>query len=273
VTGRRSNPVPTSARRTTRLDAIERPERMPEVPVRELVDLGGKRVGLALEGARSIERRGRAITARTFADPVRAFVAVANRARRLVRDGFAELTPTTAVAEPLVLASWDALVAYASRLDERRSLPQQELLLACAITPDLDRRDPRFGRALATLALLEWPSTFDVGGALATLDEPDLALADVLERELASEPKAYPMELVRLTALHGSARGVGLALSALSRTRDADAWLDVLIEGDPFFDSTHVPALEALGKRAPSRDVARILREIAAEHTPRRKRR
>lgn len=272
MTGRRSNHEPISARRTTRLDAIERPERMPEVPVRELVDLGGKRVALALEGARSIERRGRAITARTFADPVRAFVAVANRARRLVRDGYAELTPT-GVAEPLALASWDALVAYASRLDEGRSLPQQELLLACAVTPDLDRRDPRFGRALATLALLEWPSTFDVGGALATLDEPDLALADVLERELAAEPRAYPMELVRLTALHGSARGVGLALAALSRTRDADAWLDVLIEGDPFFDSTHVPALEALGKRAPSRDVARILGEIAAEHAPRRKRR
>ena len=175
--------------------------------------------------------------------------------------------------EPRRIGSWDELAIYASRLDQTRSLPRQELLIASTITPELTRREPRFGRALATLALLEWPSTFDVGGALATLDEPDLALADVLERELASEPKAYPMELVRLTALHGSARGVGLALAALSRTRDADAWLDVLIEGDPFFDRTHVPALEALGKRPPSRDVARIVREIAAEHAPRAKRR
>jgi hypothetical protein len=64
-----------------------------------------------------------------------------------------------------------------------------------------------------------------------------------------------------------------LALEALSRTRDPDAWLDVLIEGDPFFDSTHVQTLEALGERAPTRDVARILREIASELAPRRKRR
>jgi hypothetical protein len=245
---------------------------MPDVPGRELVDLAGKRVVLALDGTRSLERRGRAITAHTYADPVRAFVAVANRSRQLVREGYAELAPAR-TPEPLTLGSWEAFEAYASRLDETRSLPQQELLLASAITPALDRRDARFGRALATLTLLEWPSTLDVGGALAQLDEPDLALADVLERELACEPKSYPMELVRLTVLHGSERGVRLALEGLSRTRDPDAWLDVLIEGDPFFDPTHVPALEALDKRAPNRDVARILREIAAEHAPRRKRR
>lgn len=245
---------------------------MPDVPLRELVDLAGKRVVLALDGARSLERRGRAITAHTFADPVRAFVAVANRARHLVREGYAEIPPSRE-AEPATLVSWETLATYASRLDASRSLPQQELAIAVAITPELARREPRCAAALATLTLLEWPSTFDVAGALRELDEPDLVLADVLERELAREAKAYPMELVRLTALHGSSRGCALALEALSRTRDPDAWLDVLIEGDPFFDSTHVPTLEALAKRAPSRDVARILGEIAAEHAPRRKRR
>jgi hypothetical protein len=248
---------------------------MPDAPVRELVGLGGDRVALALEGACTFERRGRAITARAFADPVRAFVAVGNRARRLVREGYVEALPRTVPEAPEApaLATWDALVAYASRLDESRSLPRQELVLSASITPALVRRDARCAVALATLTLLEWPSAFDVAASLAQLEEPEAALAEVLDRELASDPKIYPTELVRLTALHGSPRGMGLVLDALSRTRDPDAWLDVLLEGDPFFERTHVSRLEALGRRAPSRDVAQIVREIVAEHAPRRGRR
>ncbi|MBX7193284.1 MAG: hypothetical protein K1X94_14615 [Sandaracinaceae bacterium] len=239
---------------------------------RVFTPLRGSSVALALDADRVIERRARGLREARYGDPVRAFVALANRARALHAAGFAEEVPP-AEAPPRTLAGLDAVIAYAGVIDVTRSLPRQELSLAQALTPAAARQDERMAEALATLALLEWPSTFDVGGAIGAIDDPDEALVRVLARELSRDRASYPKELVRLAVVHGSARSCTLALEALTRTRDPDAWLDVLIEGDPFFDRSHAPRLAELAKKAPNRDAARIAREIAAEHAAPRRRR
>jgi len=145
--------------------------------------------------------------------------------------------------------------------------------LAGGITPARARRDPRFALAAASLVLVGWPASFDASSLIDALDEPGEALREVLARSLSGS-RRYPKELVRLACRHGSADTLKLALRALERSRDPDAWLDVLIEGEPFLERSHVAALEVLAKAAPSRDVAKMAREIVRDlRAPPRRRR
>lgn len=229
----------------------------------------GPPVDLGLSGSTFFERRDR-WRPTTFEHSVRAFVALANRARALALAGYVELAPAHASDAP-VLVDYDTIAAYAGMVDSTRSLPRQEMVVAMALTAELARRDARVADQLATLTLLRWPVTFDVGALLAELDGPEEALTRVLARELARPKSGYPKELVRQAMIHGSAESCTLALRALSRTKDPDAWFDVLIEGDPFFDRSHVPALTALAAKAPSKDIAKMAREIAKDLAPARR--
>ena len=242
-----------------------------EVTYRSFEPLRGASVALGLARATLLERRGAAAPkSTTFETPMRAFVALANRARALLASGFVEDAPRTdARLDAPSLEDHDAIARHAGSVDATRSLPLQEMSIAHALTPELARRDPRVVEMIATLTLLAWPVTFDVGALLAELDGPEVALWQVLDRELSRPRSGYPKELVRQAMIHGSAQSCTLALRALSRTKDPDAWFDVLIEGDPFFDRSHVPALTALAPKAPSKDIAKMAREIANELTPR----
>ncbi len=268
-----------------------------EVTFRSFEPLRGASIALGLSsgvsGTSLLERRGSlAPKATTFETPTRAFVALANRARALLAAGLVEDAPRSDAPlaalgledlgledlgledlglEDLGLEDHDAIARYVGSIDATRSLPLQEMLIAQALTPQLARRDPRVAEMIATLTLLVWPVTFDVGALLAELDGPEDALARVLARELSRSRSGYPKELVRQAMIHGSAESCTLALRALSRTKDPDAWFDVLIEGDPFFDRSHVPALTALASRAPSKDIAKMAREIAKELAPARR--
>ncbi len=246
---------------------------VPTPPARVFETSAGTRVSLAQEGQLLVELRGRGRKERDLGEPMRAFVGLANRARELTTQGYTEVVATRA---PLAvdLGGWDAFAAYVSVVDPSRSLPQQELLVASSITAAMARREPRFGEALATLTILEWPSAFDVASTLEALDDAEAPLFEVLRRELAREKKRYPKELLRLAATHASPRVMSLALSAITRTRDPDAWMDVLIEGEHGLDATHLPAIRALVKKAPSRDVGRMIGDIAKDlERPGKKRR
>lgn len=245
-----------------------------DVIYRSFLPLRGASIALGLSGSLSgttlLERRGAATPkASTFETPMRAFVALANRARALQAAGFVEDAPRSDVPAPS-LVDHDAIARYAGSVDATRSLPLQEMSIAHALTPHLARREPRVAEMIATLMLLAWPVTFDVGALIAELDGPEVALTGVLDREL-TRSKGYPKELVRQAMIHGSAESCTLALRALTRTKDPDAWFDVLIEGDPFFDRTHVPALTALAPSAPSKDIAKMAREIAKDLAPARR--
>jgi len=234
---------------------------------------GTERRQVGNAGARLFERGPRGLVAREHHDALGAFVGLARRARALFDQGFEELAPAHPAA-PVILDRFEAFEAYASAVDVGRSLPRQEHELAMAITPARARRDPRFALAAASLVLVGWPASFDASTLIDALDEPGEALREVLARELSAS-RRYPKELVRLACHHGSGDTLTLALRALARTRDPDAWLDVLIEGEPFLERVHVAALETLAKRAPSRDVAKMAREIARDlkAPPRRGRR
>lgn len=245
--------------------APPRPIALPE-PVRVFASPDGVVVELAQEGPRVVERHGERGREHLLDGPLRAFVFLANRGRELTMEGFAEVVPEGPPGA-VTLTSWAELEAYASRLDATRSLPRQELLLASSITPALARSDSRFAEALATLLLLDWPSTLDVAATIEALEDPEPALFAVLVRELAAS-RRYPKELVRVATLHASPRIVDLALGALARTSDEDAWMDVLIEGEPALRANDAPRLAALAKEAPSREVATMCRDIARDLRP-----
>ncbi len=242
-------------------------------PILRTFTRGTARREVGNAGATLLERGPHGLVVHEHPDALGAFVGLARRARALFEQGFEELAPAQPPA-PVVLDRFEAFEAYASAVDVGRSLPRQEHELAVAITPPRARRDPRFALAAASLVLLGWPASFDASSLIDALDDPGEALREVLSRELAAS-RRYPKELVRLACRHGSPETLTLALRALGRTRDPDAWLDVLIEGEPFLERPHVPALDALAKRAPSRDVARMAREIARDlkAPPRRGRR
>ena len=244
-----------------------------DVPYRSFEPLRGAPIALGLAGATLLERRGSlAPKVATFETSMRAFVGLANRARALLASGFVEDAPDNDTSRSTSsLEDHDAIARYAGSIDVTRSLPLQEMSIAHALSPKLARRDPRVAEMIATLMLLAWPVTFDVGALLAELDGPEEALTKVLARELARSRTVYPKELVRQAMIHGSAESCTLALRALSRTKDPDAWLDVLIEGDPFFERIHVPALTALAPSAPSKDIAKMAREIARDLAPTRR--
>lgn len=248
--------------------------RAADVPYRSFEPLRGAPIALGLAGATLLERRGAAAPkASTYETPMRAFVALANRARALSLSGLVEDAPRTDPSSPAApsLEDHDAIARYAGSIDAMRSLPSQEMTIAQALLAQRARRDRRIAEMIATLTLLAWPVAFDVGALIAELDDPAEALGSVLERELARGKSGYPKELVRHAMIHGSADSCTLALRALSRTKDPDAWFDVLIEGDPFFDRTHVPALSALVSKAPSKDIAKMAREIAKDLAPARR--
>lgn len=223
-------------------------------------------VWLGNVGARFIERRGASERAVEYDDPMRAFVAVCLRARALLAQGFEEASDlaggsASPVAPPRTYAD---LERYVSSVDGSRSLVGQETVVAGALAHLVPRGDPRAARAAAVLSLVAWPTVADVASILARAPEPEPALFAVLERELFHS-REYPKELVRIACAHGSARTVGLALRALARTRDPDAWLDVLIEGEPWLNDSHLPALAMLIRRAPSREVAKVAREVVRD--------
>lgn len=236
---------------------------LPDVPARDFESPAGVRATLVLDGARVIEEHGGKRREHDLGGPLRAFVFVANRGRALTVEGFAEHVPEGPPCA-LSLEPWEALVAYASRLDETRSLPRQELAILSSLTAARARKDLRAAEALALFLTLDWPSTFDVAGVLEELADPEPALFAVLERELAAA-RRYPKELVRVATLHASPRIVALALDALDRTPDPDAWMDVLIEGEPALAPANLQELRALAKKAPSRDVAKMLGDIARD--------
>jgi hypothetical protein len=235
----------------------------PDVPARDFESPAGVRVTLVLDGGRVVELHDGKRREHDLGEPLRAFVFVANRGRALTVEGFAEVAPPGPPRE-VTLASWEALEGYASRLDETRSLPRQELALVSSITPALARKDARLAEALALFLTLDWPSTFDVAGVIEALDDPEPALHAALARELTAS-RRYPKELARVATQHASPRIVALALDALERTPDPDAWMDVLIEGEPALAAGNLPALRSLAKRAPSRDVAKMIADIARD--------
>lgn len=237
---------------------------------RAFVPLEGPTVSLGLDAGALIERCDGREVRTEFGGPVRAFVALANRARALWAKGHVEQAPASGLADELpALTAWEAIVAYAGCLDGTRSLPRQELALCAALTPALARRDPAAAAALATLVLLEWPTAFDVAASIEALgDAAEPALTAALAAELARTNDGYPKALVRLAMLFGSPESATLALGALSRTRDPDAWFDVLIEGEPHFDASHASVLAALAPQAPDRDVGKMAREIARDLAP-----
>lgn len=228
----------------------------------------GERVGLALEGPRVHEHRGEATTTTVHRSVVRAFVALSNRARALEARGFACVPRPRIDAvdeEPSVVGSWADFEAYVGRVDLRRSLPAQELRVASALTRSVVRGEPRFGDALAIFTLLEWPHAFDVEPEIEKLREPEVFLFATLEAELAADPSAYPKELVRIASHHASPRVIDLALHALQRTRDEDAWMDVLIEGEDAMEARHASVLGRLAASAPSPAVKKLLADIAKD--------
>ncbi|GAB4215507.1 MAG: hypothetical protein OHK0013_41180 [Sandaracinaceae bacterium] len=249
-----------------------RPSVLPE-PVRAFASPDGVVVELAQEGVRVVERRGALGREHVLDGPLRAFVFLANRGRALTVEGFVEVVPE-GPPTPVSIASWAELESYASRLDATRSLPRQEHMIASSITPALARTDSRFAEALATLLLLDWPSTLDVAATIDALDDPEPALFAVLARELSAS-RHYPKELVRVATSYASPRVADLALGALSRTTDPDAWMDVLIEGEPALRARDAPRLAVLAKKAPSREVATMCRDIARDlgGTPKPRRR
>ncbi len=230
-------------------------------------------VRLGLAACALVERGGSRDRRERFETPLRAFVALGNRARALTRRGYAEAPIVDPALEAPRLAAFDAIERYASTLDPRRSLPRQELAIARGLERAIRGGDPRPAEALATLALSRWPSACDVEPALAAAPLAPEALHRVLARELARERRGYPRELVRLALALGSRASAPLALAALARTRDPDAWLDVLIEGEALFGPEDAPRLLALAREAPDRDTARMAADIARTLAPRPRRR
>lgn len=254
---------------------------------RAFVGLDESVTRLGLEGSVLVERRGRHEERTPFGSILRAFVALGQRARALALLGIIEApaearvgarreTPSESPSESPSgaprLASLDAIERYASALDPAVSLPQLERVIARSLTPALTAQDERAADALATLALLEWPSSLDVGALLEPRREAPSALHRVLVRELERDPACYPKELVRLALVTGSRPSASVALAALRRTRSPDAWLDVLIEGEPLFRPTDARALLALSEHAPERDIAKTARDIARDLAPRPRR-
>ena len=134
---------------------------------------------------------------------------------------------------------------------------------------------PRFAPALniafsaATLAAIAWLATQPLPAEgwlrLDPLNLPLVLAAAVVGLALVQEPARYPKELIRLASALGNAKVVRACLGALTQVDDEDAWMDILIEGEPAMERTDVKLLRDLAEKAPSKQVAKLARQIAAD--------
>ena len=231
---------------------------------RTFLPVEGERILLSLVEGSVIERRGAEATETRFPSLPFAFVGYANRVRRLLAEGFIEqeLVPTATLP---TLSDASEILAYASRCDLTRSQVQQEAAIGFALARPRIERNALWKELVATFTCIDWPHVFDVEPLLHGARRTEAPWLAVVTLALSQEPTRYPKELIRLASTLGNAKVVRLCLQALLRVQDEDAWMDVLIEGEPAMERADVKQLRALAEAAPSTQVAKLAKQIAAD--------
>ena len=230
---------------------------------RVLVPMEGPPIHLSLGEAKLVEQREGAAPVETlFASRPFAFVGFANRARQLLAEGFIEHEVVAQATLPTLSDSSEVL-AYMSCCDVTRSQVQQEAAVGVALARV--PRDALWKELVATLSCVEWPHVFDVEPLLRGARRTEAPWLAVVALALEQEPTRYPRELIRIASTLGSAKVVRLCMQALSRVQDEDAWMDVLIEGEPVMERSDSAQLRVLAKEAPSKQVAKLVRQIVAD--------
>lgn len=239
--------------------------RLVTTPSRTFLPLEGERVQLTLVDGEVIEVRGDVAVSQTvFASRPFAFVGYANRVRRLLAEGFAEEVFMPSATQP-TLGDVAAILVYASTCDLTRSQVQQEAAIGLALGRPGIERSALWKELAATFACIDWPQVFCVEPLLRNGRRTEAPWLAVVGLALVQEPARYPKELIRLASALGNAKVVRACLGALTQVDDEDAWMDILIEGEPAMERTDVKLLRDLAEKAPSKQVAKLARQIAAD--------
>lgn len=234
-------------------------------PARIFLPVEGERIRLSLFEGSVIEQRGEEAPVETrFPSLPFAFVGYANRVRRLLAEGFMEqeLVPTATLP---TLSDASEILAYAAKCDLTRSQVQQEAAIGFALGRPRVERSALWKELVATFACIDWPHVFDVEPLLHGARRTEAPWLAVVTLALAHDPAAYPKELIRMASTFGNAKVVRLCVQALLRVQDEDAWMDVLIEGEPAMERADVKPLRALVEAAPSKQVAKLVKQIVAD--------
>lgn len=234
-------------------------------PSRTFLSLEGERLRLTLFEGAVIEARGDGPPSQTtFPSRPFAFVGFANRVRRLLAEGFIEqeLVPTATLP---TLADASAILAYASTCDLTRSQVQQEAAIGFALARPRIERGALWKELVATFSCIDWPQVFCVEPLLKSGRRTEAPWLAVVTLALQLEPASYPKELVRLASAMGNAKVIRVCLNALPKVDDEDAWMDVLIEGEPAMEEVDAKLLRELAGNAPSKQVAKLAKQIAAD--------
>jgi len=234
-------------------------------PSRTFLPLEGEPIELALLDGEVIEMRGDSVLSQTaFPSHPFAFVGYANRVRRLLEEGFIEevLLPTSTLP---TLGDAAAILLYASTCDLTRSQVQQEVAIGFALARPRIEQSALWKELVATFACIVWPQVFCIEPLLWGARRTEAPWLAVVTLALAQEPPRYPKELIRLASTLGNAKVVRVCLNALPKVEDEDAWMDVLIEGEPAMERVDVKLLRELAVKAPSREVAKLARQIATD--------
>ena len=239
--------------------------RLSTTPSRTFLPLEGEPIQLALLEGEVVETRGTELLAQTaFPSRPFAFVGYANRVRRLLEEGFVEKELVPSATLP-TLADAAEILTYASSCDVTRSQVQQEAAIGFALARPRIERSALWKELAATFLCIDWPHVFDIEPLIHAGRRTEAPWLAVVTLALAQEPRRYPKELIRLASTLGNAKVVRACLAALHHVEDEDAWMDVLIEGEPVMERVDVKLLRDLSEKAPSKQVAKLARQIAAD--------
>ena len=239
-------------------------ETLAATPSRTFVPLEGEPIQLALLDGAMIESCGAQTPTRTeFPSRPFAFVGYANRVRRLLAAGFVEQTFVPTATLP-TLSDAPEILTYASTCDLTRTQVQQEAAVGFALgRPGLER-SALWKELVATLMCLDWPQVFRVE-PLVTGRRTEAPWLAAVTLALTIESMGYPKELVRMASTFGSGKVVRVCLNSLTKVDDEDTWMDVLIEGEPAMEPVDIKLLRELATKAPSKQVAKMAKQIAAD--------
>lgn len=239
--------------------------RLVTTPSRTFLPLEGEPIQLTLVDGEVVETRGNVLVSQTaFPSRPFAFVGYANRVRGLLAEGFAEEVVVPSATLP-TLSDAAAILTYASTCDVTRSQVQQEAAIGFALARPRIERSALWKELVATFACIDWPQVFCVEPLLQNGRRTESPWLAVVTLALAQEPSRYPKELIRLASTLGNAKVVRACLGALTKVADEDAWMDILIEGEPAMERADVKLLRDLAEKAPSKQVAKLARQIAAD--------
>ena len=212
-----------------------------------------------------IEWRGNVSVSQTaFPSRPFAFVGYANRVRRLLAEGFIEKEQVPTATLP-TLSDASEILAYASTCDLTRSQVQQEAAIGFALARPRIERSALWKELVATFVCIDWPHVFGIEPLVRGGRRTEAPWLAVVTLALELDRTRHPKELVRVASTFGSAKVVRACLNALSTVDDEDAWMDVLIEGEPAMERADVKLLRELAEKALLKQVAKLVRQIASD--------